>query len=463
MALDRLGDERQCTVERFIADWLTQHRIPGAAVAIADGESVVAEGFGARTLEQNTPVTPETLFGVGSCTKPFTATAIMQLVETGALALDDAIDAYLPHLADAPGEPITVAGLLSHTSGMPSDDVAGPLMARRLGVGGEVPLSSDADFRRHVQGSTDRRVTDRDTFLYYNSGYLLLGKLIETVTGRSYATYLDEEVLAPLGMDRATFDSEAFEQDADRMTPYLKEEGAAAEAPLPFDPFIYPAGGLVSSVRELATFMPAVLGEGMVSDDDDAVLTSESVAAMTTPVGTMGEYFDGRDVGYGYGLMTVPYLDDRLVGHSGSIGVSNAWFGYLEEAGVGVALACTTTPETHPASAGEAVLALLRGEDPDAVQPHYRLMNALETAAGEYVGYRNVTHATVERVGGGLRLELGSDAGGQELLLTPTRVEQDWLVCTTTIGSGMQRAVRFEWDGETVELCYERYRLRAAT
>ncbi len=222
MTLEGISEEKRQSVETFIADWLTQHRIPGAAVAVVKEGSVVAEGFGARTLENNTPVTGDTLFGIGSCTKAFTATAIMQLVEQGELALDDPVNEYIPHLADVPGEPVTVEELLTHTSGMPSDDIALPLMARQLGAGGEVPLSSEADYRRHVQGSTNRRVTDRETFFYYNSGYIMLGRIIETVSGKEFAAYLEEELLNPLGLERATFYRDAFEEDDDRMTPYMK-------------------------------------------------------------------------------------------------------------------------------------------------------------------------------------------------------------------------------------------------
>jgi len=457
MPLDGLDDERRRAVETFLSDWLTQHRIPGAAVAVVDGDTVTAEGFGARTLEDNTAVTPDTLFGVGSCTKPFTAAAVMQLVEAGELALADPVADYLPHLAGAPGDPITVEGLLTHTSGLPDDGSAGPLIARRLGAGGEIPLSSEADLRRHVQGSLDRRVTDRETFFYYNSGYVLLGRLVETVTGRSFAGYVEEELLAPLGMERATFDRAAFEADDDRMTPYLSEEGAATEAAFPFDPLIYPAGGLVSSVRELAGYVQGVLRGGAVGDGPAALLSADSVAAMTTPAGTFGRYLDGREVGYGYGLTTQPYLDDRLVGHGGSVGVSNAWFGYLEDADLGLAIACTTSPETHPSDAGMGVLALLRDEQPEAVQPHYRLLGALEAVTGEYGGYRGVVGATVERAGGGLKLTVESGAGGQELLLVPERVEEELLVCTTVTVSGFEREVRFELDG--VDLFYDRFRL----
>ncbi|WP_171006571.1 serine hydrolase [Halalkalirubrum salinum] len=455
MTLEDFSEEQRQSVETFISDWLTQHRIPGAAVAVTEEGSVVAEGFGARTLENNTPVTGDTLFGIGSCTKAFTATAIMQLVEQGELALDDPVDEYIPHLIDVPGEPVTVEELLTHTSGMPSDDVALPLVARQFGAGGEVPLSSEADYRRHVQGSTDRRVTDRETFFYYNSGYIMLGRIIETVSGKEFAAYLEEELLSPLGLERVTFDRDVFEEDDDRMTPYMKQEGQSAEAPFPFDPLIYPGGGLVSSVRDLAHFVRELLdGES----GDEALLTAESRASMTSPVATRSRYLDGKEVGYGYGLAIEEFLGDDLISHGGSIGVSNAWFGYLEEAELGVAIACTTTPETHPAKAGRGVLALLKDEDPDEVLPYYQLKNALKTASGEYAGYQSISQASVERIGSNLKLQVETAAGGQEFLLVPTSVEEAQLSCTTADPMGMKQDVRFELQGDEVDLFISRFR-----
>ncbi len=464
MQKNGLSVDSRNAVEEHVTEWLSDQRIPGAAVAVVDGdEAVYAEGFGARHLEDNTPATADTLFGIGSCTKSFTAAAVMRLVEDGAVSLDDRMNDYLPHLAEAPGEPVTVEELLTHTSGLPSDGSAGPLITRPLGLGHvEVPLSGDGDFRRHVEGSVDRRVTDRETFFYYNSGYTMLGQLIERVSDRPFAVYVETEILAPLGMERSTFDRETFESDDDRMTPYVKQDGSSTSSGFPFDEFIQAPGGLVSSVREMADYLQLYMNDGAV--DGEQVLSSESVAAMTTPEGTFGTYLDGRDVGYGYGLMTEEYLGDRLVGHGGSVAVSNAWFGYLEAADLGVVLACTTGPETHPTDVGKALLALLNGKEPAEVEPHYRLLHALERVTGEYEGYRDIVSGSVERVGGSLRFEKRSGIGTQEILLTPERVEDDRLVCTTVESSGMEREVRFEFaenDGGhgAVDLFHERTRL----
>ncbi len=505
-----LDDQTRREVESFVTDWLSDHRIPGAALAIVDGSGgnaddtggdesddpiAYAEGFGARDLEDNAPVTPDTLFGVGSCTKSFTAAAVLQLAAAGEVALDDPVNDYLPHLEDAPGEPVTVHELLAHTSGLPGDGSAGPLITRPLGLGHiEVPMSSPDDFRRHVEGSLDRRVTDRETFFYYNSGYTMLGLLVEAVTGESFADYVEAELLDPLGMERATFSKAEFEACEDRITPYVKDDDESTPSGFPFDPLIHAPGGLVAPVSEMATWVRTLAGGGVVGgsdggsgggdggasdgngdgssdggaaggSDDGAggdgtrVLPAERVAQMTTPDGAFGTYLDGTEVGYGYGLMVEAFLGDRLVGHGGSIAVSNAWFGYLEESGLGVAVACTTSPEAHPMAVGPAVLALLSGADPEDAVPHYRLVAALERATGEYGSYRGIGGATVERVGGMLRLEQQSGLGGQELLLSPESVGDDLLVCTTTMASGFEREVRFEFGDEGVDLFFERARL----
>jgi hypothetical protein len=190
------------------------------------------------------------------------------------------------------------------------------------------------------------------------------------------------------------------------------------------------------------------------------VLDPESVDAMTTPVADFGTYLDGRDVEYGYGTMTEPYLDDRLVGHAGDVVVSTAWFGYLEAAERGVAVACNASAAPHPADVGMGVLALLDGRDPDAVTPHYRFQAALDDVTGEYSGYRDVATATVEAVGGSLRIAIDAGAGEQELLAVPESFDADEVRCRTVGAGGLDREVRFDRRGDTVDLFYERARLQ---
>lgn len=445
-------------LESFVTEWLSDHRIPGAAVSVVDPDGTIyAEGFGARNLEQNAEATENTLFGIGSSTKSFTAVAIMQLVDAGEISVDDPVSDYLPHLDDVEGEPITIHELLTHTSGMPSDGMAGPLITRPLGVGHvEVPLSSDDDFRRHVKGSADRRVTDRDTFFYYNSGFTMLGQIVEEVTGRTYADYVEDEILGPVGMARSTFDREAFEEDDDHMTPYIKGEEGSQQSDFPFDPLIQAPGGMVSSALEMGEYIRLYMNDGEV--DGERVLSAESLDQMTTADGTFGEYIDGTEVGYGYGLMVEDLLGDTMVGHGGSIAVSTSWFGYLEDAELGVAISCTTSPEAHPMIVGAALLAILQGEDPVDTIPHYQLLDALESVTGEYGSYRDIASATVERDGGTLKFTQQAGTDGQELHLVPETLEDDLLVCSAYLSMGMRHPVRFELDGDDVTCFFERSR-----
>ncbi len=224
--VDGVSQNLVSKIESFVLDWMNDNTVPGVSFALVDGDEIIyTDGFGARNLETNAPATSNTIYGLGSATKPVTATAILQLLEREKLTLDDDLSDYLPVFEDLSGDPITIEQLLTHTSGMPSDGAAITLVTRaEIGAGPEVPLSSRSDFYRHVDGATECRVTDRrDEFLYYNSGFVLLGHLIEEITGRKYTDYVANEILEPLGMERSTFTQAAFENKEDTMQPYYSD------------------------------------------------------------------------------------------------------------------------------------------------------------------------------------------------------------------------------------------------
>lgn len=462
MEAEPLSGSYRDEIERFVTEWMADDGAAGTGLAVVNRDGITyADGFGTRSLTGEEPATAETLFGFGSCTKSFTAVALLQLAERGELAVTDPVCEYVPYLAEAPGDPITIRELLTHTSGMPGDWSAAPLMASDEHEGHlDVTLSDVDDFRQHVEGSVDRRVTDREAFFYYNSGYTILGKVVEAVSGLEFAEYVRTHVLDPLGMERSTFSEAEFREEDDRMPVEFEYEGHSFRSAFPFEPLIHPPGGLLSSAAEMADYLRMYLCEGTV--DGRTVLSPESVAEMTTPVSTFGTYMDGRDVRYGYGLQIEEFLGDRLVGHGGSITTSNAWLGYLEDAGVGVAVACSTPPssplEVEPSSLGPAVLAILADENPKEAVLHFRLLEALERVTGEYSSYRDIKGATVERNGGMLALTQGGPARHRELYLKPDAVEDDLLLCSTVKVSGLEHQVRFELGGEEVEFFYERSR-----
>lgn len=456
-----LDAETVTRLESFVDEWLTTSEVPGASVAVTDADGVLyAKGFGARDLQSNTPATPETLYGVASITKPFTATAVMRLVEDGGLSLTDPVDEYVDYLADAPGEPITVAELLSHTSGMPSDDVATVLGPRlRYGQGSTAPVSSRDDMRRHIDGAADRRLTDRDRVFYYNSGYLVLGELVSAVAGRPYTEVVTDEVLEPLGMTRSTFDEREFEDADDRMTPYVRDADGFEPVPFEFDEHIHADGGLLSSVTELARFVRLFLNDGR--GDEERLLAASSVAAMTEPRGEIRTLVDGTPEHYCLGLMRRGFGTDTLLGHGGTIS-SAGYLGWLADAGLGVALLCNTAPETHPMEVGPAVLGIAQGLTPAEANPYYAVREKLARVAGRYESYRGLQTATVEPEGLTLELTFESSGASRSLTCFPeTAAPGDYRFYTVT-GKLHRLTVEFlvdEGGADAVDLLVERNRL----
>lgn len=459
--METLPRETRREIESFVTEWMSDADVPAASVAVVDGDELVfADGFGARDLELNEPSSADTLYGFGSVTKSFTALAIMQLVEDGKLSVDDPVSEYVPHLSEVEGEPITIEELLSHSSGMPSDGSAVELIGRT--TDGETvagPLGGDADFRRFVQDSSDHRVTDEERFFYYNSGYTVLGKVIEAIDGRSYETYVDEEIFEPLAMDRTTYEREPFEADDDAMTSYRQDENGRQTCSFPFDDDVYAPGGLVSSVAEISRYLRAMMGDGEF--DGERVCTPDSVAELHEPRATRQRYLDGTEQQYGYGWMRQPMLGDELIGHGGSVGVSTAYLGFLDDANLGVAVACNASADPHPMSVGPAVLAIAQGSEPTAASTTFAVREKLDAVTGSYESYRGVLSATVERSGGGLTLTIETRLGEQDVPLFPASLDPDEYEFYTVLGSGARTPVEFDLSGETDDLFYQRWRLRS--
>ena len=185
-------------IDRIVSAEMSQQKIPGMAVAVLkDGEVVVAKGYGFANLEHQVPVTTHSIFQSGSVGKQFTAAAIVLLEEQGKLSLDDKIARYLPRSKARWGS-ITLRHLLTHTSGIP--EYEDKVDNRRT--------YSERQLTELV-GLLSRRSPPGHKFEYSNSGYLLLGIIIRTVTGKFHADYIRENIFEPLGMKTARIASDA--------------------------------------------------------------------------------------------------------------------------------------------------------------------------------------------------------------------------------------------------------------
>ena len=149
--------------ENLIVDAMIRDHVPGLSLAVVkEGKVIYARGFGARRFKDNAPATPNTLYGVGSCTKPFTAMAIMQLIEQGKLDAHDPIKKHLPEFKIGKDEnPITLHHLLTHSSGIPDLGGANVEILRHIGVDEKwIPLSSFQDLMLHINGAKDEVAAD---------------------------------------------------------------------------------------------------------------------------------------------------------------------------------------------------------------------------------------------------------------------------------------------------------------
>lgn len=340
--------------ESYVADVMQAERIPGLAVSLTqDGRTVYEQGFGRVDLDSGRPVTPETIFGIASVTKSFTAMAIMQLAEAGQLAPDDPVLKYLPQFTmPAPTEPgsITISHLLSHSTGMPP-------MPRRQDLTTfpeHLAFLADVDYR--PLGQPGRY------FSYCNDAFLLLGAIIEKVSGIAFRDYIVTRILEPLDMTRSVLDIEKLAELSDVSTPYVHDRVSDSLVPQPWPPLgnYEVGGGVRSSVRDLQKYARAYLDPGL------GLLGGASVTAMITP-----RVASTPTASYGYALrITGDHFGVRLVEHGGSQPGVSANFGFLPEKGMAAAVLCNLTG----ASAARIWLALVNcalGLDPLAGQDPY--------------------------------------------------------------------------------------------
>jgi D-alanyl-D-alanine carboxypeptidase len=281
-------------VDDYLAAQMQRRQIPGVALAvIRDGKTIKAQGYGVASLELREPVTPETVFEIGSLTKQFTAACVMLLVEQGKVGLDDSIGKYLEVPESWKG--ITVRHLLAHTSGiknytnLPGFEASRPLspleFIRKLSA---YPLAS----------------APGEAFAYCNSGYNLLGFIIEKVTGQSYWQFLRERIFDPLGMAS----SRSRDQKAvilNRAAGYEKENGKLVNRDSDLTD-VFSGGAIVSTVLDLAKWNAAV--------DSAKLLPRSHWEQMWTPF----KLNSGRLSLYGFGWRVDDYKGRRNIGHSGS-------------------------------------------------------------------------------------------------------------------------------------------------
>jgi CubicO group peptidase (beta-lactamase class C family) len=278
---------------------------PGAAVILVkDGKVLYRKAFGLANLELKVPMQPENVFEIGSVTKQFTSTAVLMLVEQGKIGLADDIHKYLADFPDK-GATITVEHLLTHTSGIPSYTGSPkwvPLWRKEMKPAEIIALTKD-DPLEFAPGSR---------FAYNNTGYIMLGAIIEKVSGMSYAEFVKKNIFEPLGMTNSYYGS-ASAVIPNRASGYSPRGGTFQNAEYLSMSQPYAAGSLMSTVDDLAIW--------------DAAVSSGKLLTKASWERAFAGYklSSGESTGYGYGWQTDSFEGHPIIRHNGGI------FGYVSE------------------------------------------------------------------------------------------------------------------------------------
>ncbi|RLE59199.1 MAG: serine hydrolase [Thermoprotei archaeon] len=325
-------------IESFILKKVSKTKIPSVSVSVVDRDGEVwSRAYGFRDLERGLPAKTTTLYGVGSVTKSFTCLSVMLLQEEGKLSVDDPVEKHLPLELRVKGESVRIWHLMTHSSGIPALAYAEALIRGVVGEENSWISISDCDdmyaFLRKAGEWGEFRPGEKH--FYLNEGYVLLGCIVERVSGKSFVDFVHERVLQPLGMSRSYFRREDVESDGDYAVPYVIPEGGKPQ-PSSYPWGIAADGGLISNVHDLGRYLRMYLNKGVL--DGREVVPRRVVEGMVKPrIPVSGRVFGDEKYGFGW-FITERFHGERLVFHGGSVLVYTAWVGFLPDRGLGVVL-----------------------------------------------------------------------------------------------------------------------------
>jgi CubicO group peptidase (beta-lactamase class C family) len=297
--------------DAIVQPFVTNGRFMGAVLVARGDEVVFSKAYGSANLEWNIPNDPSTKFRVGSITKQFTAALILRLEEDGKLTTQDPLSRHVPD-APATWKDITLFHLLTHTSGIRNFTALPDYRIR------QVQPSSPAEELERLRGEP-LDFAPGSEFRYSNSGYLMLGHVIERVTGRPYAEVLQERIFTPLGMTSSGYDSNSA-IIAKRASGYAPSADGPRNAGFVHMTVPHAAGAIYSTTGDLHRWVRGLFG--------GRVLSAASLRKMTTP---------DRD-NYALGLTVRDVDGRRTIAHGGGINGFNAFLAYYPGAEITVAV-----------------------------------------------------------------------------------------------------------------------------
>jgi CubicO group peptidase (beta-lactamase class C family) len=298
-----ISQDKAKQIDELLTSYAEYGMFSGSALVVDGGETIYKNGFGLANIEWNISNTPQTKFRIGSLTKQFTAMLVMQQVEAGKLDLQQPISKYLPDYPKQNGDIISIHHLLTHTSGTPNFTAFpeyNDYMTREFSPEDLVQVFADSALE----------FTPGTQYNYSNSGYVLLGYILETVAETSYEDLLQNKIFAPLNMRNSGYDHHATIL-TNRATGYFQSLTKSRNAAYIDMSVPYAAGAIYSTVEDLFVWDQALYSNELLSEKH-----REQLFTPHTPAGRF-------DYGYGWAMGDIPLGTSGdsvyVVHHSGGI------------------------------------------------------------------------------------------------------------------------------------------------
>ncbi len=318
-------------LDAFIAEQMKEWKVPGLGLAIVkDGQVIYAKGYGLRDVKKNLPVTPNTLFAIGSCSKAFTAAALGILVDEGKLAWDKPLREYLPDfkMHDAyVTEHMTPRDLVTHRSGLPRHDL--------LWYGTAYSRRELYERLRYLEPSAGFR----ETYQYQNLMFMTAGYLVEKVSGATWEEFIQKRFFEPMEMKSANLSVTASQRTADFALPYIEKKDEISEVPFRNIDAVGPAGSINASSLEMANWVMMQLGKGKFKEKQ--VVSEASLGETQSPQTIMPGAMQFEEVhysSYGMGWAITSYRGHLRLSHGGGIDGFTAHVSLMPRDQLGVVL-----------------------------------------------------------------------------------------------------------------------------
>jgi D-alanyl-D-alanine carboxypeptidase len=310
-------------LDQFFDRLAEKNKAMGSLTIVKDGNAIYTRtiGNGQITGTEKKPLTAASRFRIGSITKMFTAAMILQLVEEGKLKLTDTLDGFYPQVPNA--KKVTIEQLLAHRSGIPN-------VRRIQNAAGNVnttPITREEILALIVKATPEFEPDARQS--YSNSGYQLLGMILEKLTGKSYAAALEERITSRIGLKDTDLATGTIDVSKNEALTYIHFGRDWQPVPETHPSILYSAGAIVSTPNDLAKFVAALF--------DGKIVSKESLERMKT-------VRKGDELGLG--MEPFAFAGKTFYGHAGGGDNYGAWLAYLPEEKLGVAY--TTNAKIYP-------------------------------------------------------------------------------------------------------------------